>query len=45
VGEFSLPDPLKVSPRKVPARKAGALVRNPANGEMMKAVRNRQAFA
>jgi nucleoid DNA-binding protein len=37
VGEFSLPGLLKVSLRKVPARKAGALVRNPANGEMMKA--------
>jgi hypothetical protein len=38
VGEFSLPGLLKVSLRKVPARKAGTLVRNPANGEMMKAV-------
>jgi Bacterial DNA-binding protein len=37
VGEFSLPGLLKVSLRKVPARRAGALVRNPANGEMMKA--------
>ena len=37
VGEFSLPGILKVSLRKVPARKAGTLVRNPANGEMMKA--------
>jgi nucleoid DNA-binding protein len=37
VGEFSLPGLIKVSLRKVPARKAGALVRNPANGEMMKA--------
>jgi nucleoid DNA-binding protein len=37
VGEFSLPGLLKVSLRKVPARKAGVLVRNPANGEMMKA--------
>jgi nucleoid DNA-binding protein len=37
VGEFSLPGLLKVSLRKVPARKAGTLVRNPANGEMMKA--------
>ncbi len=37
VGEFSLPGLLKVSLRKAPARKAGTLVRNPANGEMMKA--------
>jgi nucleoid DNA-binding protein len=37
VGEFSLPGLLKVSLRRVPARKAGTLVRNPANGEMMKA--------
>ena len=37
VGEFTLPGLLKVSLRKVPARKAGTLVRNPANGEMMKA--------
>ena len=37
VGEFSLPGLLKVSLRKVPARKAGTLVRNPANGEMMRA--------
>jgi Bacterial DNA-binding protein len=37
VGEFSLPGLLKVSLRKVPARKAGTLVRNPANGEMIKA--------
>ena len=37
VGEFSLPGLLKVSLRKVPARRAGTLVRNPANGEMMKA--------
>ena len=37
VGEFALPGLLKVSLRKVPARKAGTLVRNPANGEMMKA--------
>src|ERR1700722_1249969 len=36
VGEFSLPGLLKVSLRKVPARKAGTLVRNPANGEMIK---------
>ena len=37
VGEFTLPGLLKVSLRKVPARKAGTLVRNPANGEMFKA--------
>ena len=37
VGEFTLPGLLKVSLRKVPARKAGTLVRNPANGEMVKA--------
>ena len=32
-----LPGLLKVNLRKVPARKAGALVRNPATGEMVKA--------
>ena len=37
VGQFTLPGLLKVSLRKVPARKAGTLVRNPANGEMIKA--------
>jgi hypothetical protein len=36
VGEFTLPGLLKVSLRKVPARKAGTLVRNPATGEMIK---------
>jgi len=36
-GEFMLPGILKVSLRKVPARKAGTLIRNPATGEMMKA--------
>jgi nucleoid DNA-binding protein len=36
LGEFSLPGLLKVSLRKVPARKAGTLIRNPATGEMMK---------
>jgi nucleoid DNA-binding protein len=35
VGEFTLPGLLKVSLRKVPARKAGTLVRNPSTGEMM----------
>lgn len=37
VGEFTLPGILKVTLRKVPARKAGTLIRNPATGEMMKA--------
>lgn len=37
VGEFVLPGLLKVTLRKVPARKAGTLVRNPATGEMVKA--------
>jgi nucleoid DNA-binding protein len=37
VGEFTLPGLLKVSLRKVPARKAGTLVRNPATGGMIKA--------
>ena len=36
VGEFTLPGLFKVTLRKVPARKAGTLVRNPATGEMMK---------
>ena len=36
VGEFTLPGILKVNLRKVPARKAGPLVRNPATGEMVK---------
>ncbi len=35
VGEFTLPGLLKVTLRKVPARKAGTLVRNPATGEMV----------
>ena len=37
VGEFTLPGFLKVTLRKVPARRAGTLVRNPATGEMIKA--------
>ncbi len=37
VGEFTLPGLLKVTLRKVPARKAGAMVRNPATGEMIPA--------
>ena len=37
VGEFTLPGLLKITLRKVPARKAGTLVRNPATGELVKA--------
>ncbi|MFN3890739.1 MAG: hypothetical protein ACK4MV_10110 [Beijerinckiaceae bacterium] len=36
MGEFTLPAILKVNLHKVPARKAGTLVRNPATGEMVK---------
>ena len=36
-GMFVLPGLMKVTLRKVPARKAGTLIRNPATGEMMKA--------
>lgn len=36
-GEFILPGLMKVTLRKVPARKAGTLIRNPATGEMVKA--------
>jgi nucleoid DNA-binding protein len=36
VGEFTLPGLFKINLRKVPARKAGTLIRNPATGEMMK---------
>jgi len=36
VGMFVLPGLMKVTLRKVPARKAGTLIRNPATGEMMK---------
>jgi nucleoid DNA-binding protein len=36
-GEFIFPGLFKVTLRKVPARKAGTLVRNPATGEMIKA--------
>lgn len=36
VGEFMLPGLFKVTLRKIPARKAGVLVRNPATGEMIK---------
>ena len=35
VGEFTLPGVFKISLRKVPARKAGTLIRNPSTGEMM----------
>ena len=35
-GMFVLPGLIKVTLRKVPARKAGTLIRNPATGEMMK---------
>ena len=35
VGEFTLPGVLKISLVKVPARKAGVLVRNPSTGEMV----------
>lgn len=35
-GTFILPGLMKVTLRKVPARKAGTLIRNPATGEMMK---------
>lgn len=37
IGEFMLPGLLKVTLRKVPARKAGTLIRNPATGEMVPA--------
>ncbi|MDX9689447.1 MAG: DNA-binding protein [Proteobacteria bacterium] len=37
IGEFTFPGAFKISLRKVPARKAGTLIRNPATGEMMKA--------
>ena len=36
LGEFTLPGLLKVNLRKVAARRAGTLVRNPATGEMIK---------
>jgi nucleoid DNA-binding protein len=35
VGEFTLPGLLKVSLRKVPARKAGTMIRNPSTGQMV----------
>jgi hypothetical protein len=37
VGEFVLRGLLKVSLRKIPARKAGTLIRNPSTGEMVEA--------
>lgn len=37
IGEFVLPGLLKVTLRKVPARKAGTMIRNPATGEMVPA--------
>jgi nucleoid DNA-binding protein len=37
VGQFTWPGFLKVTLRKVPARKAGTMIRNPATGEMMPA--------
>jgi hypothetical protein len=37
IGEFVLPGLLKVSLRKVPARRAGTLIRNPATGQMVEA--------
>ena len=36
-GSFILPGLMKITLRKVPARKAGTLVRNPGTGEMMPA--------
>ena len=36
VGEFTMPGLFKITLRKVPARKAGTLVRNPSTGEMVK---------
>ncbi len=35
VGEFTLPGMFKITLRKIPARRAGTLVRNPATGEMV----------
>ncbi len=35
VGEFTFPGLLKISLRKVPARKAGTLIRNPSTGELV----------
>ena len=35
VGEFTMPGLFKVSLRKVPARKAGTMIRNPSTGQMV----------
>jgi nucleoid DNA-binding protein len=35
LGEFTLPGVLKVNLRKVAARKAGTMIRNPSTGEMV----------
>ena len=35
VGEFTFPGHFKIALQKVPARKAGTLVRNPSTGEMV----------
>ena len=35
IGEFTFPGLLKISLRKVPARKAGTMIRNPSTGEMV----------
>ena len=35
VGEFTLPGVLKIALRKVPARKAGTMIRNPSTGQMV----------
>ena len=37
VGEFMFPGLFKIALRKVPARKAGTMIRNPSTGEMMPA--------
>ncbi len=34
-GEFTWPGVMKVTLRKVPARKAGTMIRNPSTGEMV----------
>jgi len=35
IGEFTMPGLFKVSLRKVPARKAGTMIRNPSTGQMV----------
>ena len=37
IGEFMFPGLFKIALRKVPARKAGTMIRNPSTGEMMAA--------